>query len=75
MRVHVVSDVHGHAEALAQAGDGADALVCLATSLISSTTPTPPAASSAELFGPEDARRFVAAAHRPRLRGGPRVHP
>lgn len=29
MRVHVVSDVHGNAEALAQAGDGADALVVL----------------------------------------------
>lgn len=29
MRVHVVSDVHGHAEALARAGDGADALVVL----------------------------------------------
>src|SRR6266542_3245570 len=29
MRVHVVSDVHGNAEALAKAGDGADALVLL----------------------------------------------
>jgi Icc-related predicted phosphoesterase len=29
MRVHVVSDVHGAAEALALAGQGADALVCL----------------------------------------------
>jgi Icc-related predicted phosphoesterase len=29
MRVHVVSDVHGAAEALARAGEGADALVCL----------------------------------------------
>lgn len=29
MRVHVVSDVHGNAEGLARAGDGADALVCL----------------------------------------------
>ncbi|WP_435173109.1 metallophosphoesterase family protein [Actinacidiphila sp. bgisy145] len=29
MRVHVVSDVHGASEALARAGDGADALVCL----------------------------------------------
>ncbi|MFI5617321.1 metallophosphoesterase [Streptomyces sp. NPDC051567] len=28
-RVHVVSDVHGNAEALARAGDGADALICL----------------------------------------------
>jgi Icc-related predicted phosphoesterase len=29
MRVHVVSDVHGATDALARAGDGADALVCL----------------------------------------------
>ncbi|MFF7020579.1 MULTISPECIES: metallophosphoesterase family protein [Streptomyces] len=29
MRVHVVSDVHGNSTALARAGDGADALVCL----------------------------------------------
>ncbi len=29
MRVHVVSDVHGNTEALAEAGKGADALVCL----------------------------------------------
>jgi Icc-related predicted phosphoesterase len=29
MRVHVVSDVHGSVDALARAGDGADALICL----------------------------------------------
>lgn len=29
MRVHVVSDVHGNAEALARAGEGADALIVL----------------------------------------------
>lgn len=29
MRVHVVSDVHGNTEALARAGEGADALLCL----------------------------------------------
>ena len=29
MRVHVVSDVHGNVDALARAGDGADALVVL----------------------------------------------
>ncbi|MFJ1565161.1 metallophosphoesterase family protein [Streptomyces erythrochromogenes] len=28
-RVHVVSDVHGNTEALARAGEGADALICL----------------------------------------------
>src|SRR5947209_7136779 len=29
MRVHLVSDVHGNAEALARAGEGADALIVL----------------------------------------------
>ncbi len=29
MRLHVVSDVHGRADALARAADGADALICL----------------------------------------------
>ncbi|MEV6245009.1 metallophosphoesterase [Streptomyces sp. NPDC051742] len=29
MRVHVVSDVHGNADDLAKAGNGADALICL----------------------------------------------
>ncbi len=29
MRVHVVSDVHGNADALARAGDGADVLLVL----------------------------------------------
>ena len=29
MRIHVVSDVHGSVDALARAGEGADALVCL----------------------------------------------
>ncbi|WP_344360049.1 metallophosphoesterase family protein [Streptomyces gobitricini] len=29
MRVNVISDVHGNAEDLARAGDGADALICL----------------------------------------------
>ena len=29
MRLHVVSDVHGNVDALARAGDGADALVVL----------------------------------------------
>jgi Icc-related predicted phosphoesterase len=34
MRVHVVSDVHGRSDALARAGDGADALVCLGDLLL-----------------------------------------
>jgi Icc-related predicted phosphoesterase len=34
MRVHVVSDVHGTADALAGAADGADALICLGDLLL-----------------------------------------
>ncbi len=34
MRVHVVSDVHGRADALSRAGDGADALLCLGDLLL-----------------------------------------
>ena len=34
MRVHVVSDVHGSADALARAGDGADMLICLGDMLL-----------------------------------------
>jgi Icc-related predicted phosphoesterase len=34
MRVHVVSDVHGRADALADAGRGADALICLGDLLL-----------------------------------------
>ncbi len=34
MRVHVVSDVHGRADALSQAGHGADALICLGDLLL-----------------------------------------
>ena len=34
MRVNVVSDVHGRADALARAGDDADALICLGDLLL-----------------------------------------
>ena len=34
MRVHVVSDVHGRADALPSAADGADALICLGDLLL-----------------------------------------
>ena len=34
MRVHVVSDVHGSAEALRGSADGADALICLGDLLL-----------------------------------------
>ena len=34
MRLHVVSDVHGRVDALARAGDDADALICLGDLLL-----------------------------------------
>src|SRR4051812_48120545 len=41
MRVHVVSDVHGRADALARAADGADALICLGDLLLFLDSPDP----------------------------------
>lgn len=60
MRVHVVSDVHGSVEALARAGDGADALVCLGDFLLFLDYHDPAAGIFGRLFGPEATRRLVA---------------
>ncbi|GII76074.1 metallophosphoesterase [Sphaerisporangium rufum] len=60
MRVHVVSDVHGRADALARAGDGADALVCLGDLLLFVDYADHSQGIFAELFGAEQATRFVA---------------
>lgn len=59
MRVHVVSDVHGHAEALARAGDGADALVCLGDLLLFIDYADPTGGILGDLFGPDAVRRYV----------------
>src|ERR1700760_1084504 len=67
MRVHVVSDVHGRADALAAAADGADALICLGDLLLFVDYADPGAgifphlcggAAAGELIGLRTAMRF-----------------
>ncbi|HJZ29140.1 MAG TPA: metallophosphoesterase, partial [Streptosporangiaceae bacterium] len=59
MRVHVVSDVHGRADALARAGRGADALICLGDLLLFLDYADYGQGIFADLFGPEAARAYV----------------
>jgi Icc-related predicted phosphoesterase len=60
MRVHVISDVHGHASALRAAGAGADALFCLGDLLLFVDYADHAQGIFAELFGEEAAGEFVA---------------
>ncbi|HJY70165.1 MAG TPA: metallophosphoesterase, partial [Streptosporangiaceae bacterium] len=59
MRVHVVSDVHGRADALASAGRGADALICLGDLLLFLDYADYGQGIFADLFGVEHARTYV----------------
>ena len=59
VRVHVVSDVHGSAGALARAGDGADALVCLGDLLLFVDYADHSTGILGDLFGAETVRRYV----------------
>lgn len=59
MRIHVVSDVHGRAEALARAGDGADALVCLGDLILFVDYEDHGQGIFAELFGQQNADHFI----------------
>jgi Icc-related predicted phosphoesterase len=59
MRLHVVSDVHGSVEALARAGDGADALVCLGDLVLFVDYADPSRGIFPDLFGPANTRRWV----------------
>jgi Icc-related predicted phosphoesterase len=59
MRVHVVSDVHGAVEALSQAGDGADALVCLGDLILFLDYADHSRGIFPDLFGAENADRMV----------------
>jgi Icc-related predicted phosphoesterase len=59
MRVHVVSDVHGRADALARAGDGADALICLGDLILFLDYDDAGGGIFAELFGAEAATTLI----------------
>jgi Icc-related predicted phosphoesterase len=59
MRVHVVSDVHGRSDALAHAGDGADALICLGDLVLFLDYDDVGNGIFAELFGPAAATQLI----------------
>ncbi len=59
MRIHVVSDVHGRADALARAGEGADALICLGDLALFIDYDDHSQGIFPELFGAEHASRFI----------------
>ncbi len=59
MRVNVVSDVHGNAEDLATAGEGADALLCLGDLVLFLDYADHSRGIFPDLFGVENAHRIV----------------
>ncbi|MFD0853226.1 metallophosphoesterase, partial [Actinomadura adrarensis] len=59
MRIHVVSDVHGRADALRAAGDGADALICLGDLILFIDYSDHGQGIFAELFGQENADHLI----------------
>jgi Icc-related predicted phosphoesterase len=59
MRLHVVSDVHARADALAVAGDGADALICLGDLVLFLDYDDPRGGIFADMFGAEAAVRLI----------------
>jgi Icc-related predicted phosphoesterase len=59
MRVHVVSDVHGRSDALARAGDGADALICLGDLVLFLDYDDAAGGIFAELFGADAATELI----------------
>jgi Icc-related predicted phosphoesterase len=59
VRVHVVSDVHGNTEALARAGDGADALVVLGDLIDFVDYHDHTGGILGRIFGPEVVERFA----------------
>ena len=60
MRLHVVSDVHGSVQALARAGDGADALICLGDLILFLDYADHSQGIFAEMFGEQAAAAYVA---------------
>jgi Icc-related predicted phosphoesterase len=59
MRVHVVSDVHGRADALTGAAEGADALICLGDLLLFLDYADHGQGIFADLFGEQAASQYV----------------
>jgi Icc-related predicted phosphoesterase len=59
MRVHVVSDVHGRSDALARAGDGADALICLGDLVLFLDYDDAAGGIFGQMFGAEAARTLI----------------
>ncbi|MQY02469.1 metallophosphoesterase family protein [Actinomadura macrotermitis] len=59
MRIHVVSDVHGRAEALTRAADGADALICLGDLILFIDYSDHGQGIFPELFGQANADRLI----------------
>ncbi|MEU8622085.1 metallophosphoesterase [Streptomyces sp. NPDC048623] len=59
MRINVVSDVHGNTEALAKAGEGADALICLGDLVLFLDYADHSRGIFPDLFGVENADRLV----------------
>jgi len=60
MRVHLVSDVHGRADALKGAADGADALICLGDLLLFVDYADHAKGIFPDLFGAQAAREYIA---------------
>jgi Icc-related predicted phosphoesterase len=60
VRVHVVSDVHARSDALAKAGDGADALICLGDLVLFLDYDDPSGGIFADLFGRDAAVNLIA---------------
>lgn len=59
MRLHVVSDVHGAADALARVGDGADAVVCLGDLVLFLDYEDHARGIFGTLFGADNAAEYV----------------
>jgi len=61
VQIHVVSDVHGEAEALVGADSGADLFVCLGDLILYLDYEDPSQGIYAELFGEEHSRQYIEA--------------
>src|SRR3954447_2050011 len=59
MRVHVVSDIHARADALAKAGEGADAFICLGDLVLFLDYDDPSGGIFADMFGADAAVRLI----------------